>query len=236
MSARLALPLPSLSKRRSKLGAVRSLVPGLLLCGAVTLAATLLQAVEERLFGRAWLEALVLGILIGTAVRTAWTPSARPLAVPLIHFCPDIAAAPDGRQVWLTLKDVGRTLEFNAAAPFEVPKVIDIGPITNHVNFVRNAEGQFAYVTVGGLSQVKVFNTDGYQQVAAIDVGALPHGLWPSGDGSRVYVGLENADGAAVIDTAQQADRLPSRVFCAGGGQPPRVEFAGAEAVPGPAG
>jgi len=118
-------------------------------------------------------------------------------------FCPDIAATPDGKQVWLTLKDVGRTMVFNATAPFEVLKVIDTGPITNHVNIVRNAQGQFAYVTVGGLNQVKVFRTDGFQQVAAIDVGALPHGLWPSGDGSRVYVGLENADGAAVIDTAQ---------------------------------
>ena len=118
-------------------------------------------------------------------------------------FCPDIAATPDGKQVWLTLKDVGRTMVFNAAAPFEVLKVIDTGPITNHVNIVRNAQGQFAYVTVGGLNQVKVFRTDDFSQVAVIEVGALPHGLWPSGDGSRVYVGLENGDGAAVIDTAQ---------------------------------
>ena len=118
-------------------------------------------------------------------------------------FCPDIAATPDGKQVWLTLKDVGRVMVFNAAAPFEVLRVLDTGPITNHVNIVRNGRGQFAYVTVGGLNQIKVFRTDDFQQVATIDVGALPHGLWPSGDGSRVYVGLENADGAAVIDTLE---------------------------------
>src|SRR5262245_58314309 len=29
-------------------------------------------------------------------------------------FCPDIAATPDGNQVWLTLKDVGKTMAFNA--------------------------------------------------------------------------------------------------------------------------
>jgi YVTN family beta-propeller protein len=29
----------------------------------------------------------------------------------------------------------------------------------------------------------------------------LPHGIWPSGDGTRVYVGLENADGMTAIDT-----------------------------------
>ncbi len=118
-------------------------------------------------------------------------------------FAPDVAATPDGKQVWLTLKDVGRTMVFNAVAPFNVLKVIDTGPITNHVNIVRNGHGQFAYVTVGGLNQVKVFRTDNFSQVATIDVGALPHGIWPSGDGTRVYVGLENADGAAVIDTMQ---------------------------------
>jgi YVTN family beta-propeller protein len=39
------------------------------------------------------------------------------------------------------------------------------------------------------------------QQVAAIPVGKLPHGIWPSGDGTRVYVGLENEDRVIAIDT-----------------------------------
>ena len=118
-------------------------------------------------------------------------------------FAPDIAATPDGKQVWLTLKDVGRTMVFDAAPPFAVLKVLDTGPITNHVNIVVNAKGSFAYVTVGGLNQVKVFRTGDFAQVATIDVGALPHGLWPSGDGTRVYVGLENADAVAAIDTLE---------------------------------
>ena len=118
-------------------------------------------------------------------------------------FCPDIAATPDGQQVWLTLKDVGKTMVFNARPPFDVVKVIDTGPITNHVNFARNANGQFAYVTVGGLNAVKVFKTDTFEQVAMIPTGPLPHGLWPSGDGTRMYVGLENADAAAAIDTLE---------------------------------
>src|SRR6202011_2053115 len=66
----------------------------------------------------------------------------------------------------------------------------------------RTANGTFAYVTVGGLNEVKVFRTDDFSQVATIPVGKLPHAVWPSGDGSRVYVGLENADGIAAIDTA----------------------------------
>jgi len=116
-------------------------------------------------------------------------------------FCPNIAATPDGKQVWMTLKDTGRTMVFDAQPPFAVLKSIDTGPITNHVNIVRNAKGSFAYVTIGGLNEVKVIRTDDFSLVATIPVGKLPHGVWPSGDGSRVYVGLENADGMAVIDT-----------------------------------
>ena len=116
-------------------------------------------------------------------------------------FCPNIAATPDGKQVWFTLKDTGRTVVFDARPPFAVLKSMDTGPITNHVNIVRNAKGSFAYVTVGGLNQVKVFRTDDFSQVATIPVGRLPHGIWPSGDGSRVYVGLENADAVIAIDT-----------------------------------
>jgi YVTN family beta-propeller protein len=116
-------------------------------------------------------------------------------------FCPNIAATPDGKQVWLTLKDVGRTMVFNAQPPFNVLKSFDTGPITNHVNFAHNANGTFAYVTIGGLNEVKVFRTDDFSQTATIPVGKLPHGVWPSGDGSRIYVGLENADGMTAIDT-----------------------------------
>lgn len=116
-------------------------------------------------------------------------------------FCPNIAVTPDGTQVWFTLKDVGKTQVFDARPPFALLKTLDTGPITNHVNFARNTQGTFAYVTVGGLNEVKVFRTDTFDQVATIPVGNLPHGVWPSGDGTRVYVGLENADGLAVIDT-----------------------------------
>ncbi|KJK11421.1 hypothetical protein UB46_41055 [Burkholderiaceae bacterium 16] len=116
-------------------------------------------------------------------------------------FCPNIAATPDGKQVWFTLKDVGRVQVFDARPPFAQIKSFETGPITNHVNFVGNANGSFAYVTVGGLNQVKVFRTDDFSQVATIPVGKLPHGLWPSGDGTRLYVGLENDDALAVIDT-----------------------------------
>jgi YVTN family beta-propeller protein len=116
-------------------------------------------------------------------------------------FCPNIAATPDGSQVWLTLKDTGKTQVFDARPPFHVLKTIDTGPITNHVNIVHNTHGTFAYVTVGGLNEVQVFRTDDFTKVTTIAVGKLPHGIWPSGDGSRVYVGLENDDRLTAIDT-----------------------------------
>src|ERR1700757_3270144 len=116
-------------------------------------------------------------------------------------FCPNIAVTPDGNQVWFTLKDTGKTQVFSGKPPFKAIKTIDTGPITNHVNFAHTAKGSFAYVTVGGTNEVKVFRTDDFSQVATIPVGNLPHGVWPSGDGTRIYVGLENNDALTAIDT-----------------------------------
>lgn len=116
-------------------------------------------------------------------------------------FCPNIAANPDGSQIWLTLKDVGKVQVFNARPPFNVIKTMDTGAITNHVNIVRNEKGSFAYVTIGGLNEVKVFDTETFEHIATVPVGRLPHGLWPSGDGTRVYVGIENDDVLMAIDT-----------------------------------
>ena len=67
--------------------------------------------------------------------------------------------------MWFTLKDTGRTQIFDARPPFAPFATLDTGPITNHVNFARNANGTFAYVTVGGLNEVKVFRTDNFEQV-----------------------------------------------------------------------
>lgn len=66
--------MASISPLRS---AASRLVPGLALCLAVTGAAFAVQSLEKFAFGRAWLEALVLAILIGTVVRSLWTPGSR---------------------------------------------------------------------------------------------------------------------------------------------------------------
>jgi uncharacterized integral membrane protein (TIGR00698 family) len=59
-----------------QLARAKSLLPGLALCLAVTGAAIVGAQVEARLFGQAWVEPLVLAILLGAAIRTAWTPPA----------------------------------------------------------------------------------------------------------------------------------------------------------------
>ena len=58
-------------------GGLVRVLPGLALCLGVTLTAYAVEAGEQRLLGRPWLEALVLAILIGTAVRSLWTPGPR---------------------------------------------------------------------------------------------------------------------------------------------------------------
>ncbi len=52
----------------------RALLPGVLLCIAVTAGAEVLQWAEVRLIGQRYLEALVLAILLGVAIRAVWEP------------------------------------------------------------------------------------------------------------------------------------------------------------------
>lgn len=55
---------------------IASLLPGLALCVAVSLAAMGLQAAEESIFARSYLQAIVLAILLGMVARAVWTPPA----------------------------------------------------------------------------------------------------------------------------------------------------------------
>jgi YVTN family beta-propeller protein len=143
-------------------------------------------------------------------------------------FSPNIAATPDCRQFWLTLKDVGKTQVFAADPPFSLIATLDTGPITNHVNFVRNENGQFAYISVGGENVVKVYTTGAKPElVATIPTGELPHGIWPSGDGTHIYVALENGTGMNVIDTL--TNRVEARIS---GGQSSQALVYVPNAVP----
>jgi YVTN family beta-propeller protein len=121
-------------------------------------------------------------------------------------FSPNLAVSPDGTEVWFTLKDSGKTQVMSAKPPFDILATLDCGPLCNHVALVDNATGKFAYVTVGAENIVKVYRRgDKPNLVATIPTGDLPHGIWGSGDGTRVYVGLENQDAVIAIDTLKNA-------------------------------
>ena len=117
-------------------------------------------------------------------------------------FSPNLAVDQD--EVWFTLKDTGRVQILSAKPPFKTIATLETGPITNHVTFIHNANGRFAYVTIGGKNKVLVYQREpgvAPTLFATIATGDLPHGVWGSGDGNRVYVGLENGDAVQAIDT-----------------------------------
>ena len=143
-------------------------------------------------------------------------------------FSPNLAVSSDGSEVWFTLKDSGKTQVMSAQPPFSILATLDTGPITNHVALVENANGKFAFVTVGGENAVKVYRRgEKPELVATIATGDLPHGIWGSGDGTRVYVGLENQDAVIAIDTL--ANKILATIPI---GQQPQALVYVPEAVP----
>lgn len=75
--------LPRAAEIRSLPGALGRRLPGLGLCLAVAAAAALGEA-AERAAGRVWLDAVVLAILLGAALRTVWKPG--PVWTPGVAF------------------------------------------------------------------------------------------------------------------------------------------------------
>jgi YVTN family beta-propeller protein len=73
-------------------------------------------------------------------------------------FSPNLAVDQD--EVWFTLKDSGKTQVVSAKPPFQTLATLETGPITNHVTFITNAAGRFAYVTVGGKNEVLAYRRE----------------------------------------------------------------------------
>ena len=115
-------------------------------------------------------------------------------------FSPNIFTSPDGKWVALTLKDIGAVVVVNTKT-LEVVKQMNTGGITNHVTFSNLGNLQRMFVTVGAENKVRVFDVaKNFMETDTINVGALPHGLWPSADGKVLYVGLEYGDEVQAID------------------------------------
>ncbi len=61
----------------TKAGRLVALVPGVILCVIIALISSSLEILERRLFAHPYVEALVVAILLGMAVRSFWTPPQR---------------------------------------------------------------------------------------------------------------------------------------------------------------
>jgi YVTN family beta-propeller protein len=143
-------------------------------------------------------------------------------------FSPFLQFTPDFKEIWMTHKDVGKVTRIDTSK-LEVKGVFDTGFITNHLAFAKAGGATLAYVTIGGENVVKVYTTDEAPKlVATIPTGALPHGIWASDDGSRIYVGLENGDAVDVIDSA--TNKVIARAAV---GQAPQALVYVPKAVPG---
>ena len=66
-----------ITARAGALGRSLALIPGIVLCGGVTIVSLGAQWIEERFFAHPYVEALVIAILLGMAIRAAWQPSER---------------------------------------------------------------------------------------------------------------------------------------------------------------
>lgn len=118
-------------------------------------------------------------------------------------FSSDEAISPDGKELWVPHKRAGKTSVVDLVQR-KVVAVLTTGPDTNHPNFADTPTGSYAYLTVGGLDETLVYRRTGGAPAILTrihDHGHAPHGIWQSGDFTRMYVGLEKSDAVDVIDT-----------------------------------
>jgi len=112
-------------------------VPGLLLCAVVAALAMAGERAESTLTGRAWLEALVIAILLGTLIRTVFQPSAR-FEAGIRYASKTVLEA--------AVALMGAMINFNAVRQAGLPLVGGIAAIV-----VLSIAGSFALARVLGL-------------------------------------------------------------------------------------
>ena len=121
-------------------------------------------------------------------------------------FSSDMAISQDGRSIWAAHKMVGKVSVIDLTQQ-KVIAVLTTGPETNHPNFAVVNGTSYGFVTVAALNQTQVFRQDS-PSLSPVYVGAIqasgiePHGLWPSLDGTRMYIVNEHSDTVDVADTS----------------------------------
>ena len=128
-----------------------------------------------------------------------------------------------------------------------VVRDLAIGPCANHVFFL----GKLAYITSGGPTpcapagaatrqgKVVILDRITHSVVRELSGPAFtgdPHGIWATGDGSRLFVGRESANQVSVIDTGKPNDPADDRVIATVdvGKQPIDVVVSSHPSVVGP--
>jgi len=133
--------------------------------------------------------------------------------IPVVSpFSPNIFTSPKGDWIAMTHKDVGKVTVISTVTQ-SVSKVLSTGAITNHVTFTYVNNNLMMLVTVGGENKVRVYNVaQDFKETDTVNVGALPHGIWPSGDGKLLYVGLEYGDQVQGIDLQTMTALPPVKI------------------------
>lgn len=114
------------------------------------------------------------------------------------NFSPFITTTPDGKEVWIDHKDLGKVTRIDTES-LTVIETFPTGKISNHLAFANSK----AYITIGGENVVKVYDYSkkNAKLIGTIIAGSLPHGIWNSTDGKYVYFVNELSDTMQVIDT-----------------------------------
>src|SRR6266852_951806 len=93
---------------------------------------------------------------------------------------------PDGGEVWVTVRGEDYVAVLDGKTFSEKRRIkLANGPGMT----IFSPDGKYGFVCSSFTPEIAV--------------GELPHGVWPSGDGTRVYVGIENGDAMTAIDTLE---------------------------------
>lgn len=126
-------------------------------------------------------------------------------------FSPDMMISASALSLWVAYKMAGKGSVIDLAPSSNttdtVIAVVDTGPETNHPNHgiyqrhglrlrhSRSPERNESY-TQSSSSSAPIF------VISIKSTGVEPHGLWPSGDNSRLYIINEHSDTLDVVDLA----------------------------------
>lgn len=112
-----------------------------------------------------------------------------------------LALTPDGKDLWAVHESGGIDV-FSTKSTSRPRRSVDTGGGVDGLTFAHVLDTSFAYVASTAASTIEVFDTDSLRKVASIPLEAAPGGVWPSGDGTAVFVALPSVGKVVKLDTA----------------------------------